>query len=190
MTKSKLVSVLREVFVRLDPHLTSSLCLVGTSSAILQGVPLPAHDIDLLAKNRTAVDNFATAMAGFPVLASPRLLEGCGQYFASFHVDGIHVEVSTVEFVTESDFKEVTGQGPWMHQCSFDLGEAAVPVVALELRLATELIRNRADRYLPLIQHFKQTGETPLLIDVLKTEGLDSRYRELDGQPGQSSFRP
>lgn len=179
MTKSELVSVLRKVFARLDPHLTSSLCLVGTSSALLQGISLSVSDIDLLAKNRTAVDDFATAMEGFPVLAAPRLLEECGQYFASFEVDGIHVEVSTVEFVSESDFKEVTGQGPWIHQFSLDLGEAAVPVVALELRLATELIRNRADRYLPLIQHFRQAGETSLLIEALKTEGLDSRYREL-----------
>lgn len=181
MTKSELVTVLQEVCSKIDTQLASDLCLVGTASALLQGVLLPARDVDLLAKNRAAVDAFADAMKGFPVLTAPLLLEGCGQYFASFEVDGCVVEASTVEFSTESDFKEVTGQGPWIHHSLHCFGETALPVVALELRLATELLRNREDRYLPLVRHFQRAGETPLLVDVLKAEGLEAKYQELLG---------
>lgn len=182
MTRPELVAVLEKIFIQLDPHLRSRLCLVGTSSALLQGIELPVNDIDLLAKNRETVNDFIAALSEYSVLSAPSLLDGGVQYFASITVSGIRVEVSTVEIPTKSTFKEVTGRGPWLHQNRQTIGETSIQAVALELRIATELLRNRVDRLMPLVRHFAQTSETALLLEVLRAEGLESVFEELKGR--------
>lgn len=46
------------------------------------------------------------------------------------------------------------------------LGSRTVPAVGLELRLATELIRDRADGYVPLIERHLGPGDPSVLSDA------------------------
>ncbi|MEV0347184.1 hypothetical protein AB0H88_15580 [Nonomuraea sp. NPDC050680] len=130
----------------------------GTSAALLQGVPLPAGDIDILLASREDVDTFAAALSSFPCLDPASWLPEFSQYFTRFEVNGAHVELSTVERQVDSDAWECVGSGPWQHYVLITCGSHQVPVVRLELRLVTELRRDRADRYDPLLDHMSTHG--------------------------------
>ncbi len=132
--------------------------LVGTASALLQGVPLPAKDIDILVKNRAEVDAFGAALAAFECLVPPAWLPEMRQYYANYSVNGVEVGISTVEIESEADTIETFGRGPWDHFLLVTVGKYQVPAVALELRLITELYRDRPDRYKPLIEFIIQHG--------------------------------
>jgi len=56
------------------------------------------------------------------------------------------VELSTVEVAFDQDHSETLGHGPWEHNALLAGGARLVPTVTLELRLLTELRRDRADR--------------------------------------------
>lgn len=154
---------LRETLEKVLEHMAShfeqvNYCLVGTAAAMLHGVPLYAGDVDFLMKERTHVDAFAVALSSFPALTPPTLLEGAKQYYAAYNVNAIKVEASTVEWTTDSVYIETLEDGPWKYQTLIAVGPYRVPTVALELRLATELLRNRPDRYEPMITWMKQNG--------------------------------
>jgi hypothetical protein len=119
---------------------------------------LPAGDIDILVKERQVVELFCDALAEFDCLMAPTHLKDMRQYYAEFRVNGVEVGVSTVEIETDADFIETYGPGPWTHYVLFPCGSHMVPTVKLELRLITELYRNRPDRYNPLIEHMRVHG--------------------------------
>jgi hypothetical protein len=153
--------------------------LVGTGAALAQGVRLPTGDIDILVKRRADVDRFATALSGFPVLDPPAWLPDAGQYFTHVKFDEIKVGASTVEVPTDSDAIECIGPGPWQHYVDVDLGAHIVPAVALELRLVSELIRDRPDRYTPLIAHMRAHGaDLELVRRSMKDRGIDPTLRK------------
>jgi len=124
----------------------------------LHGVQLPAYDIDILVKGRGDVEAFGIALKSFECLEPPTWLQEARQFYANYNVDGIEVGISTVEIETDSDIIETYGRGPWEHFSLIQCGTYVVPTVALELRLITELYRNRPDRYIPIIQHMQQNG--------------------------------
>ncbi|GAA3166061.1 hypothetical protein [Nonomuraea roseoviolacea] len=130
----------------------------GTSAALLQGVPLRAGDIDILLADRDDLDTFAAALSSFPCLYAASWLPETSQYFTRFAVNGVEVELSTLERAVDSDALECAGSGPWRHYVLLPCGSHHVPVVRLELRLATELLRDRSDRYDPLIDHLGTHG--------------------------------
>jgi hypothetical protein len=132
--------------------------LVGTGSALLQGVPLPAGDIDILVKERESVDAFGSALASLKCRFSSAWLPEDRQYYADYEVNGVGVGISTVEVETESDGLECVGRGPWEHYVLVSCGSYTIPAVALELRLVSELSRDRPDRYTPLVQHMQANG--------------------------------
>jgi len=132
--------------------------LIGTAAALLHGVTLPAGDVDILLKRREDVDAFSAALSRCTCLVAPVWLPGSHQYFARYDVDGVEVEFSTVEWETTSDLSEAVGPGPWRHYVELCCGRHTVPTVALELRLLTELLRDRADRYRPLSAHLAAHG--------------------------------
>jgi len=69
------------------------------------------------------------------------------------------VGVSTVEVETDLDVIETFGPGPWEHHyVLLPCGPYLVPTVTLELRLITELYRNRPERYKPIIQYLRAQG--------------------------------
>ena len=127
--------------------------LVGTGAALLRGVRLPAGDVDILVKERKDVDALGTALAPFVCLFAPAWLPDDTQYYANYDVNGVEVGISTVEVDTDSDAFETIGRGPWVHFSLVECGPYSVPTVALELRLATELYRDRPDRYRPILRY-------------------------------------
>lgn len=132
--------------------------LVGTGAALLHGVPLPAADVDILVRERSSVDTYGSALSSFRCLCSPTWLPESRQYFGNYDVDGVEVGISTVEVETNADTIETFGRGPWEHFTVLRCGPHAVPTVDLELRLITELCRNRPDRYRPILQHMRANG--------------------------------
>ncbi len=143
--------------------------LVGTAAALLRGVPLPAADIDILVRERADVDAFGAALAPFPCLFTPAWLPEARQYYANYDVQGVEVGISTVEVETEADTVETFGRGPWQHFDLLPVGPYSVPVVALELRLLTELFRDRPDRFTPIMGFLRERGADLKLI----RRGLD-----------------
>ena len=133
--------------------------LVGTGAALLHGVHLPAGDVDILVKERSGVDAFGAALSPFQCLEAPAWLPEARQYYANYLVHDVEVGISTVEVETDSDAIETYGPGPWeRHYVLLPCGPYAVPTVKLELRLITELYRDRPDRYNPLLQHLSARG--------------------------------
>jgi hypothetical protein len=133
--------------------------LVGTGAALLHGVRLPAGDVDLLVKERADVDAFGAALSSFKCLEPPAWLPEANQYYANYFVNGVEVGISTVEVETDSDAIETFGPGPWeRHYVLLPCGPYRVPTVKLELRLITELYRDRPDRYAPIIAHLRAHG--------------------------------
>ncbi|MFG6193415.1 hypothetical protein [Nonomuraea sp. JJY05] len=154
--------------------------LGGTGAALLQGVRLPVGDIDLLAARREDVDEFETALASFPCLYAASWIPESSQYFARYEVHGVKVEMSTVERQVDSDGMECVGRGPWRHHVWVACGSHRVPAVRLELRLATELVRDRADRYEPLLDHMSAHGcDLDLLQRAMRDQGVSAERRSL-----------
>ena len=132
--------------------------LVGTGAALLHGVSLPAADIDILVRERSSVDAFCQALAPFKCLEAPAWLAQTQQYYGNYEVNGVEVGISTVEVPSDLDIIETFGRGPWEHFTLLPCGSHTVPTVALELRLLTELYRDRPDRYEPLIEFMRLNG--------------------------------
>jgi len=112
----------------------------------------------LLVKERETVDALASAFSSFECLTPPGYLLEAKQYYASYKANGVEVETSTVEWETDSDSIECFGHGPWEHYVLIPCGPYTVPTVALELRLVSELLRDRPDRYTPIIEHMRAYG--------------------------------
>src|SRR5262245_53704434 len=181
---AELHGVLSLVLDLVDPEVSGfEYRLVGTAAALAQGVRLPTGDIDILVRRRADVDRFAEAVSGFPCLEPPGWLPNARQYFTHFKVEEIDAGASTVEIPTDADTFECIGRGPWEHYVSVSVGVHRVPVVRLELRLVSELVRNRPDRYEPLLGHMRAHGaDLQLLQKAMSDRGIDltRRRRVLD----------
>jgi hypothetical protein len=178
--QAELRETLSLVLERADPDAAGlAYRLVGTAAALAQGVPLVAGDVDILVAHRSDVDTFSAALAGFPCPAPPAWITGARQYFARFTVEGVVVEVSTVERPAGTDTVECAGPGPWRHYVTIAVGTHLVPVVGLELRLVSELIRNRPDRYEPLIRHLRRhSGNLDLVRRSMRDRGVDPMLQQ------------
>jgi len=142
--------------------------LVGTGAAMLHGVDLPVGDLDITLVERSHVDAFGAALSSFQCLEAPAWLPETRQYYGNYRVlaagkaagkAGVEVGLSTVEIETDSDTFETYGPGLWeKHYSLLPCGHYQVPTVNLELRLITELYRDRPDRYTPLIVYLRQHG--------------------------------
>ena len=162
----QLQAILADLFKYADPAAAQTeYRFVGTAASLLHGVSLPAGDVDILLKDRAGVDAFSISLSSHKCLSPPLYLEGSKQYFSSFEINGIEVEFSTVEGETESDTHECIGLGPWAHYKVVSCGDYQIPVVALELRLITELTRRRPDRYVPILQFMQTHGYNRKLLE-------------------------
>jgi hypothetical protein len=133
--------------------------LVGTGAAMLHGVELPVGDLDITLKKRPDVDAFGTALSPFECLEAPAWLPDARQYYGNYAVNGVEVGLSTVEIETDADTFETYGPGLWQkHYSLLPCGPYQVPTVDLELRLITEVWRDRPDRYTPLIAYLREHG--------------------------------
>jgi hypothetical protein len=178
--RAELQEVLSLVLDRLNPAASDfPYRLVGTGAALAQEVRLPTGDIDILVARRDEVDRFADALSEFSCLEPPAWLPDSRQYFAHFKVDQIDVGASTVERPMDTDTFECIGRGPWEHYVDIACGRHTVPAVALELRLVSELVRNRPDRYRALIQHMRSRDPDLHLIQRSMTDReIDPRIQQ------------
>ncbi|MCA2223483.1 hypothetical protein [Nonomuraea aurantiaca] len=162
----------------------------GTSAALLQGVPLPVGDIDILLASREDVETCAAALSSFPCLYAASWFPESSQYFTRFAVNGVEVDLSTVERQVDSDGWECAGSGPWQHYVLVTCGSHQVPVVRLELRLVTELLRDRADRYDPLLDHMGTHGfDSALLRRSMNAHHIPAhRQRQVQDRLARSSL--
>lgn len=96
------------------------------------------------------------------------------------------MEISTVERSADTDAFECVGRGPWEHCVRVEVGRHHVPAVGLELRLVTEIVRDRPDRFEPLIEHMQVHGAdlpfvrramTDRAVDVARQEEILDRLR-------------
>ena len=175
--RGELLRVLSRLLDQLGPSFTYRL--VGTGAALAQGVRLPSGDIDILVLDRSDVDRFAAALTGYPCLDPPAWLPGARQYFTHYVLDEIKVGASTVEVPAEADTIECIGPGPWQHYVEVPVGRHVVPAVALELRLVSELIRGRPDRWEPLIEHMRSHGaDLSLVRRSMRDRGVDPQRQE------------
>jgi DNA-binding transcriptional MerR regulator len=174
LDRPKLCQILEIVLDRIVPVVgAKSYRLCGTAAALLQGISLPVRDVNILTRERTQVDAFATALSDFPCLTSLTLSEDEKQYLAEYKIHGIAVSMSTVEWKTDSDAIECLGRGPWEHFVLVPCGAHTVPTVALELRLVSELLRGRPNRYIPLIKHMQANGcDVKLVRRGMEARGL------------------
>ena len=155
----KLKAVLAEVLEKTEFFLKpESYRLVGTAAAVLQGVDLPARGVNLLMRERDTIDALHLALSEYQVDVPPTYLPESSQYWASYFVEGVHVDASTVEIESESDTSETFGRGPWEHFTSVPCGRHTVPAVALELRIHTDLHRERPEKYGPTIRFVEEHG--------------------------------
>ena len=153
--------------------------LVGTGAALLRGIVLPSADIDLLAQRREDVDAIGAALSPFKCLVAPAWLPDARQYYAGYEINGVAFEISTVEVETDADTVETFGRGPWEHFTPIPCGSYLVPTVALELRLITELVRNRPERADPILHYMQEKGcDLELLRRGLGTAGAPSAVQE------------
>ncbi len=175
---------LREALITLLDHALPSCAqvgyrLVGTGAALLRGVQLPAADVDILVKGRRDVDAFASALSPFKCLFPPTWLADARQYYGNYDVNGVEVGISTVEVDVDSDTIETLGRGPWDHFSFVQCGPYEVPTVALELRLITELRRDRPDRYAPIIRYMQANGcNTALVRRAMDAAGLPQTVKD------------
>ncbi|MEU4422225.1 hypothetical protein AB0F81_16485 [Actinoplanes sp. NPDC024001] len=172
MDEQRLRAVLTSVLDRVPPV---RYRLVGTAAALAQGVPMPAADVDILVATRADADSVAATLDA----GSPAWLPESRQYFLRVVVDGTPVEVSTVEWPADGDTAECAGPGPWQHFVPVAVGRHVVPTVRLELRLVTELVRDRPDRYRALLAHMRAHGaDRHLLERAMSGRGVDAPLRE------------
>jgi hypothetical protein len=130
--------------------------LVGTASCVLRGLKVAANDVDVLFRNRTAIDAWAASVGDAAEhIEGPTWLGHTSQYFARLDMAGVTVELSTVEIDADTDTTECVGPGPWVHFDRVRCGDFSVPAVALELRLVTEVTRQRLDRVEPIVAYFR-----------------------------------
>jgi len=149
--------------------------LIGTAADLLRGVPIEPCDVDFLMPTRSDVDTFARALAAYRCLSPPTWMPCCVQYYAAFEVGAVQVDASTVESPSQSAFIEAFGSGPWTHCSEIAVGNTRVAVVAPELRLATELCRDRKDRAEIIARWMRDHGcDAPLLKNALDARGIDA----------------
>jgi hypothetical protein len=171
ITRDEAIGALRPLLPALE-LLRDRVRIVGTASSLLRGVEVPAGDVDILAKDRATVDQLAREAdhAGATCDAAPRWVDTPfgGQYIADYHVGTVLIEFSTVELSLPDPnyLAECAGDAPWLHFDSIDIEGYAVPVVASELRLLSDVMRGRADRWLPIASFLAKYGYDERLLSA------------------------
>lgn len=183
-------------------------CLVGTASSRVRGIPLPVGDVEFVAADRHTVDAlFARISADLPRLPVEHAAElqkfaGRGRatdlwfYAAAWRVEGVSIGWATCEPVggmprdpmrlsadvravhVHSDVYECLGRAPWIHSDVVQVGDHAVCCVATELRLVSELVRERGERYDPIFDYLEDRPfDRDLLARAVTARVIDATKR-------------
>jgi hypothetical protein len=156
LSRAEVADSLASVFVRVP---SAEVRLVGTASSVMRGIDLPVHDVDILFRDRAGLDSwFGALVAHFEVGSPPAWIADSRQYFARLHDGDITIELSTVEIDSDADTIECIGEGPWRYFDLVPCGGRNMPAVATELRLITEVSRDRIDHCRAIIDHLQGAG--------------------------------
>ena len=156
LDRGVVVRTIEFVLARVPP---AEMRLVGTSSSLVRGIPIQADDIDILFRTRSDIDAWCAQLQSTTAAVTyPEWLADGRQYFARLILDGVIIELSTVEAPSRDDTMECVGIGPWAHFDSVTCGGVIVQATASELRLLSELERNRRDRAVPILGVLKKKG--------------------------------
>ena len=132
--------------------------LVGLAAAVVRGVNYTAPDIDFLMRTHADVDTLAAALSAFQCVQAPTWHPKLHEYRASFLVDGVQVNLKTVDIPSDDDTIDTYGPGPWQHYTMVLCGIFRVPTVAPELLLISELRARRPSRYNSIIEILRRRG--------------------------------
>ena len=132
--------------------------LCGTAAGLFQGVFQPVRDINLLAKTRTQVDDFSHALRIYPQVEKPIYTESEKLYRATHLIRGVEVSMTALDTSQEDSENMVTSLSPWDYYTEVKIDSHTIRTEALELRLASEIARERPRHYLPLIKHLQKHG--------------------------------
>lgn len=82
------------------------------------------------------------------------------QYYSSYSIGGLAVGFGTVETPVSAviPIGECMGDSPWDHFDRVNIEGHSIAVVASELRLLSELVRGRPDRWRPIAAHLARHG--------------------------------
>jgi hypothetical protein len=163
LDRDEVVAAVRDILPLVEA-LADDVRIVGTASSRLRGIDLPVADVDILARQRAAVDALTAGAiaAGGRCRFGPAWLENpdFGQYFTEIDVAGVRVELCTVEAVPGGTlpFGECAGSAPWDHFDVVVVDGHRVPLVASELRLLSEVARFRPDHWRAIGAHLSREG--------------------------------
>jgi hypothetical protein len=192
ITRDEAIGALRPLLPALE-LLRDRVRIVGTASSLLRGVEVPAGDVDILAKDRATVEQLAREAddAGATCEAGPRWIDTPfgGQYIADYRVGGVLVQISTVELSIPdpSYVAECAGDAAWLHFDTIQIDGYVIPVVASELRLLSDVIRGRPDRWLPTASFLAKVGYDERLLSAAMTgvpSELETEVREVLASEG------
>ncbi len=139
-------------------RLSNRVRVVGTASSALRGIELAVADVDILARDRETVDELV-AVSGSPPATLIETPFGY-QYLADHQLSGVPMQLSTVEsnLTGRRRLAECGGETPWRYYSLVDVAGRPVAVVASELRLASDLLRGRDNRWRPIAAHLVAIG--------------------------------
>ena len=96
------------------------------------GIEIATNDIDILFKTRKGIEDSHEILQKIGCLKKLEFLgiegEG-GQYLAIYEIEGITMDLSTIEYEAQTDGKEYYGEGPWKHYEFIKVGKYDIPVV-------------------------------------------------------------
>ena len=172
ITRDEAITALRPLLPGIEQR-HERVRIVSTASSLLRGVDVPAGDVDILAKTRDVVDELARELdeADATRDAAPRWIHTPfgGQYIADARVGGVLVQISTVE-LSEPDpsyLAECAGDAAWRHFDVVEVGGYTIPVVASELRLLSDVMRGRPERWRPVAASLARDGYDEALLDAV-----------------------
>lgn len=181
LTRADVLAAIRPILPVLE-RLGEKIRIVGTASSMLRHIDLPVGDVDILAKERPIVEELAAAAAaaGGVCLEPTGWMEnpGFGQYFTEFELSGVRIAFSTVELPPgePAHIGECVGDAPWKYFDMIEVEGHYVPVVASELRLFSEVVRSRADRWRQIGAQLEREGYNEELL-AAALEALPSDYK-------------
>ena len=177
--------------------------VIGSVATALHGCGVEPGDIDLLAKRPAGVYRFAELMTPFtpdrgddgddhanwhsslaqPVDAGPDEY-GFYWYFARWFIDGVKLEIAHIvgPELGDDEPQGIWEAGPavWAHIREVPFGAWAVPLVPLEVQLATNWGRGREERAQAIAAVLQRDGyDHELLARALSREQLE-RFMQLE----------
>jgi DNA-binding transcriptional MerR regulator len=151
--------ILMDIFDCISPVIPEDQYLLcGTAAGLFQGVFQPVRDINLLTKAHKQVNGFAQAMHNFPQVLKPTYFESKKLYCTTHLIRGVEVSMAALDDYRDDAEKGDTFLNPWDHFSELQIGSYTIRAEALELRLATEIARERPRHYQPLIKHMQKHG--------------------------------